>query len=66
MAFLDTLLVASEIPEAAYIKFLQQYKFHEKTIHIFLEGDDDQSFYVNYIENIVEEDFRVFYYVWVV
>jgi hypothetical protein len=63
MSFLDTLVEAAEIPEAAYIKYLQQYKFEEDGVHIFLEGVDDQSFYTNYIETLLPEEQEIFYYI---
>jgi hypothetical protein len=61
--FLQTLIAAGDIPEAYYIKFLNQYKFSRKTLHVFVEGQEDQSFYVNYIENIYDSDYEPFYYV---
>lgn len=63
MTFIDVLEEAGNIPEASYIKFLHQYKFTNKTLHFFFEGLDDQSFYVNFIENIFPEDYTFHYYV---
>jgi len=63
MAFIDVLEKAGDIPEASYIKFLHQYKFRDKTLHFFFEGLDDQSFYVNFLENIFPEDYTFHYYV---
>lgn len=63
MAFIDVLEKAGDIPEASYIKFLHQYKFKDKTLHFFFEGQDDQSFYVNFLENIFPEDYTFYYYV---
>ena len=63
MTFIDVLEEAGNIPEASYIKFLHQYKFKDKTLHFFFEGLDDQSFYVNFIENIFPDDYTFHYYV---
>lgn len=63
MTFIEVLVEAGNIPEASYIKFLHQYKFKDKTLHFFFEGLDDQSFYVNFIENIFPEDYTFHYYV---
>ncbi|UTA66721.1 MULTISPECIES: DUF4435 domain-containing protein [Emticicia] len=63
MSFLKTLLLAAEIPEASYIKFLQQYKLKKNTFHVFFEGEEDRSFYVNYIETLIPENYAKFYYV---
>lgn len=63
MSFKDVLLLAGEIPETSYIKYLQKYKFNEKSIHCFFEGHEDQSFYVNFIENIFPRDYKLHYYV---
>ena len=63
MSFLNILNIAGEIPEVAYTKFLQQYKFNAKTIHFFFEGGDDQSYYVNFIEAIFPEEYTFYYYI---
>lgn len=63
MAFIDVLEMAGDIPEASYIKFLHQYKFRDKTLHFFFEGLDDQSFYVNFLENVFPKDYSFHYYV---
>lgn len=63
MTFLKTLILASEISEVAYIKFLNQYKFDKPTLHLFFEGEDDKSFYINYIESLAPKKYTKFYYV---
>jgi hypothetical protein len=62
MSFLDILDEAAEIAEVNYLKFLQQYKFQGKTIHLFFEGNDDLSFYMNFIQNTYPNDFTFYYY----
>ncbi|MDJ1495155.1 DUF4435 domain-containing protein [Cytophagaceae bacterium DM2B3-1] len=63
MTLLNTLNEAVNIPEAAYIKFLQQYKFTDKTLHFFFEGLEDQSFYVNFIKAVFPKDYIFHFYV---
>jgi len=62
MNFKDILENAGEIPETAYIKFLHQYKKRGKTIHLFFEGQEDQSFYISHVENIFPREYELFYY----
>lgn len=62
MSFLDILDQYEQAPESNFIKFLQQYKFQGKTLHFFFEGPDDQSFYVNFIQQIFPVEYRFFYY----
>ncbi|HLP90257.1 MAG TPA: DUF4435 domain-containing protein [Nostocaceae cyanobacterium] len=55
MDFLN--LITEESEEAgAYQEFLLYHKPKNRTFHIFLEGNDDFSFYKNFIHNIIIEN----------
>lgn len=61
MSFLQILIDSAEIPEAEYIKFLNQYNFNKINYHIFYEGEEDKSFYNNFIESKISEDIINYY-----
>lgn len=62
MSFLDLLEKAGKEPAAMRIKFLLEYKHKGKTLHFFFEGADDQSFYTNFIDNILPDNYNKYYY----
>lgn len=62
MTLVEKLKIHARSPIANYTKLLQNYKFEETSFHIFYEGDDDKSFYTNYIENYLKNEHKVFYY----
>jgi hypothetical protein len=62
MTLVDKLKTYSSSPVANFTKLLQYYKFEENTFHIFYEGDDDKSFYTNYIEEYLKDDYKIYYY----
>lgn len=49
-------------PMTSYLTFMQQYKKGESSLHIFYEGDDDPSFYTNFIETFLGNKPKLFYY----
>jgi hypothetical protein len=63
MGFIDILNRAAEISEASLIKFFQQYRRRDNAIHIFFEGNEDQSFYSNYIDQYFGIDKPRYYYI---
>jgi hypothetical protein len=46
MDLLEILKDASSSANTRYTEFLQQYRFDKETIHLFFEGNEDQSFYM--------------------
>ncbi len=63
MDLLEILKKASNSANARYTEFLQQYKFDKETIHLFFEGNEDQSFYINFISNVFPKEFTIYTYV---
>ncbi|MHA6248426.1 DUF4435 domain-containing protein [Pontibacter sp. CAU 1760] len=63
MSFLSLLNKYSEATETVYLKLLLNYKFDEKTYHFLFEGQDDQFFYINYINSIFSSSPEPFYYI---
>lgn len=63
LSFLEYLNQEGDAPESEYIKFLTQYKSNGKTVHFFIEGEDDQAFYVNYINFFLPRGFKAYYYI---
>ncbi|MDQ2180244.1 DUF4435 domain-containing protein [Marinifilum sp. D714] len=62
MGFLEYLKNAAKSPVTAQTKFMQQYKQADNSIHVFLEGKDDPSFYSNYIERNKRKGQRIYFY----
>lgn len=62
MSFLQSLKDASTSPIASYIRFLQEYKRTDKALHLFIEGNDDPSFYTNFIKNIAGKKYELYFY----
>jgi hypothetical protein len=62
MSFLENLKEAGKSTTTIYLRFLQQYKDSEKSLHLFIEGNDDPSFYTNLISNISNNEFQIHYY----
>lgn len=63
MDLLEILREAANSANTRYTEFLQQYKFDRETIHLFFEGNEDQSFYMNYISNVFPNEFAIYTYV---
>jgi hypothetical protein len=49
MAFLERLRRARAQGTSAFVSFVNEYKRGSKIIHVFVEGDDDESFYVSFL-----------------
>lgn len=62
MSFLEKLKNAANSPLSSYIRFLQQYKKDDKSLHLFYEGDDDPSFYTKCITDLIGDEYRLFFY----
>lgn len=62
MGFLEYLKNSAKSPITTYTKFLQQYKPTENSLHIFLEGKDDPSFYSNYLERNKKRGQKIYFY----
>lgn len=62
MSFLENLKNAAKSPLSVYIRFLQQYKKGDKSLHLFYEGNDDPSFYTNFIVNLLGNEYRLYFY----
>lgn len=62
MTLVEKLKQYARSPIANYAKLLQQYRFEETSFHIFYEGDDDKSFYTNYIVDYLKDEYKIFYY----
>lgn len=62
MDFLDYLKKAAKSGTSVYTRFLQQYNFDNRDLHVFFEGKDDPSFYSNFIERYEKKNQRTFYY----
>jgi hypothetical protein len=63
MDLLELLRDAANSANTRYTEFLQQYKFDKETIHLFFEGNEDQSFYMNYILNELPNEIAIFTYI---
>lgn len=63
MDLLEILKEAANSANTRYTEFLQQYKFDKETIHLFFEGNEDQSFYMNYISNVFPKEITIYTYV---
>ncbi|PKB00411.1 uncharacterized protein DUF4435 [Flavobacteriaceae bacterium MAR_2009_75] len=62
MSFLQSLKNAAASPITLYIRFLQEYKNTDKALHLFMEGNDDPSFYTNFITNIAGKKYKLYFY----
>jgi hypothetical protein len=62
MSFLDSLKNAGKSATSIYLRFLQQYKKNDKSLHLFIEGNDDPSFYTNFITNITNNEYKIHFY----
>ncbi|NER06363.1 MAG: DUF4435 domain-containing protein, partial [Okeania sp. SIO3C4] len=62
MNFLDQLRDARE-PGDAYLQFIKDYKEHQKTVHLFFEGNDDVSFYNHFIKQMLPQNYSDFKYI---
>lgn len=58
MSLLDILDEKILTPAASYIKILSQYKKDNNTIFCFVEGNEDISFYSQFIERYKENDLK--------
>lgn len=58
MNLLETLDKAITSPAYSYIKLLSQYKKKDDTIFCFVEGQEDISFYNNYLERYFENEIK--------
>jgi hypothetical protein len=63
MDLLEILKDASSSANTRYTEFLQQYRFDKETIHLFFEGNEDQSFYMNYISDVFSKELTIYTYV---
>ena len=62
MSFLQSLKDAGTSPITSYIRFLQEYKQTDKALHLFVEGNDDPSFYTNFIRSIAGKKYELYFY----
>lgn len=62
MSFLQSLKDAGTSPITTYIRFLQEYKLTDKALHLFIEGNDDPSFFTNFIKNIAGKKYQLYFY----
>ncbi|MCD8413646.1 DUF4435 domain-containing protein [Tenacibaculum finnmarkense] len=62
MSFLQSLKDAGTSPITTHIRFLQEYKLTDKALHLFIEGNDDPSFYTNFIKNIAGKKYQLYFY----
>lgn len=62
MSFLQSLKDAGASSITSYIRFLQEYKSTDKALHLFIEGNDDPSFYTNFIKNIAGKKYELYFY----
>lgn len=53
MSFLDELRASRGSSGAAYLEFIENHSKTQRDIHIFLEGRDDPSFYLTFLQKIV-------------
>lgn len=53
MSQLDYLRRARTTANAAFVRFVADYPRNPSAIHLFFEGDDDESFYMNFIGAVV-------------
>ena len=53
MTFKEVLIQYRENTDTAYLTFLINYKNAENCFHLFYEGNDDASFYTNFLDNIL-------------
>jgi hypothetical protein len=61
-SFLQSLKDAGISPITSYIRFLQEYKLTDKALHLFIEGNDDPSFYTNFIKSIAGKKYELYFY----
>jgi len=62
MTYIDTIKEAAKTPLTVNLLFKQRYKKNSKEIHIFYEGQDDPSFYTNFLNQKLNNEFQVFHY----
>ena len=60
MEFLKYLKVAAKSNTSVRTRYLQQYNNNDNALHIFYEGNDDPSFYSNFLENKNQK--KIYYY----
>jgi len=58
MGFLEDLKDAAN-PADAYLAFIKAYPSKENKIHAFFEGEDDFSFYPQFIKAVLENDYPI-------
>lgn len=58
MGFLEDLKDAAK-PADAYLAFIKAYPSKENKIHAFFEGEDDFSFYPQFIKAVLEKDYPI-------
>ena len=62
MDFLNYLKDAAKSDISTHTKFLQQYRKFDNSLHIFLEGKDDPSFYSNYLDRYRKKKQKIYFY----
>jgi hypothetical protein len=62
MDFLNYLKETARSDISTHTKFLQQYRRNDNSIHIFVEGKDDPSFYSNFIDRYRRKGQRIYFY----
>ena len=62
MSFADDLRTARRSAATAYHEFLIAYNPHGRIIHCFFEGQDDPSFYMNYLSGNVPSGWKILIY----
>ncbi|WPY97639.1 DUF4435 domain-containing protein [Christiangramia sp. OXR-203] len=61
-SFLKKLKEAGDSSQTLFLRLLQEYKLSEKSLHLFIEGNDDPAFYTNYISNLAGNNFQIYFY----
>ncbi|MBJ6369471.1 DUF4435 domain-containing protein [Snuella sedimenti] len=61
-SFLQSLKDAGASPITSHIRFLQEYSKTDKSLHLFIEGNDDPSFYTNFLKNIAGKKYELYFY----
>lgn len=62
MSFLDELRSSRETPTTAYHLFLLNHPKGTGAVHAFFEGNDDSSFYLNFLNHYTEDRYQLFIY----
>src|SRR5437879_2305765 len=62
MSLISELRNARSSPKTIVFRLQLDYKPDGKTLHVFFEGQDDESFYMNFLDYSCPKNFRIFRY----